>query len=309
YIGDDKKFEWQNNFILADWNTITAGFEYEEERGFSDGRNSWDRFDRKSVDNKGYYLQDQINLGDKFFTTLGIRIDDHELFGTETTYKISSAYIISRTGTRVKANWGTGFKAPSLYQLYSSYGSPDLEPDESNSYDFGFEQSLLNNKISFGLIYFHNNFKNMVDFDMATFKYKNIGRAKTKGIETELAFKPWKDLKIGINYTYLDTENKETGKELGRRPKHQVALDINYKFLDKGNLNLSTTYVSSRWDDNANTKRLKQYAKIDLTVTYDLTKNFQIFARAENLFDKDYVQIRGYEMPKASFYAGVKASF
>jgi len=309
YIGDDKKFEWQNNFILADWNTITAGFEYEEERGFSDGRNSWDRFDRKSVDNKGYYLQDQINLGDKFFTTLGIRIDDHELFGTETTYKISSAYIISRTGTRVKANWGTGFKAPSLYQLYSSYGSPDLEPDESNSYDFGFEQSLLNNKISFGLIYFHNNFKNMVDFDMATFKYKNIGRAKTKGIETKLAFKPWKDLKIGINYTYLDTENKETGKELGRRPKHQVALDINYKFLDKGNLNLSTTYVSSRWDDNANTKRLKQYAKIDLTVTYDLTKNFQIFARAENLFDKDYVQIRGYEMPKASFYAGVKASF
>ena len=309
YIGDDKKFEWQNNFILADWNTITAGFEYEEERGFSDGRNSWDRFDRKSVDNKGYYLQDQINLGDKFFTTLGIRIDDHELFGTETTYKISSAYIISRTGTRVKANWGTGFKAPSLYQLYSSYGSPDLEPDKSNSYDFGFEQSLLNNKISFGLIYFHNNFKNMVDFDMATFKYKNIGRAKTKGIETELAFKPWKDLKIGINYTYLDTENKETGKELGRRPKHQVALDINYKFLDKGNLNLSTTYVSSRWDDDANTKRLKQYAKIDLTVTYDLTKNFQIFARAENLFDKDYVQIRGYEMPKASFYAGVKASF
>lgn len=309
YIGDNKKFEWQNNFIPVEGNTITAGFEYEEERGFSDGRNSWDRFDRKSVDNKGYYLQDQINLQDKFFATVGIRVDDHELFGTETTYKVSTAYFISQTGTRLKANWGTGFKAPSLYQLYSSYGNPDLEPDKSNSYDFGFEQSLLNNKIFFSLTYFHNNFKNMVDFDMSTFKYKNIGRVKTKGIETELSFDFWKDLKIGINYTYLDTENKETGKELGRRPKHQATFNINYRFSDKGNLNISATYVGSRWDDDANTKKLKQYAKVDFTITYKLTGNFQIFAKAENLFDKDYMQIRGYKMPKASFYGGVKLTF
>ena len=309
YIGDNKKFEWQNNFVPVEWSTVTAGFEYEKERGFSDGRNFWDRFDRKSVDNKGYYLQNQINLQDKFFATVGVRVDDHELFGTETTYKISTAYFISQTGTRLKANWGTGFKAPSLYQLYSSYGDPDLEPDKSNSYDFGFEQSLLNNKISFGLTYFHNNFKNMVDLDMVTLKYKNFGRVKTKGIETELAFNPWKDLKITINYTYLDTENKETGKELGRRPKNQINFDINYRFLDKGNLNISTTYVGSRWNDNANTEKLKQYTKVDLTIIYNLTKNSQIFARVENLFDKEYMQIRGYETPGASFYAGVKIVF
>ena len=310
YIGDNRKFEWQNNIYPIEQNTITLGFEYEKERGFSDGRNSGDRFDRRSVDNEGYYLQDQINLQDKLFVTLGIRIDDHELFGTETTYKVSTAYLIPKTGTRLKANWGTGFKAPSLYQLYSSYcGNPNLKPDKSNSYDFGFEQSLLNNKISFGLTYFHNNFKNMVDFDMVTFKYKNIGRVKTKGIETELAFNPWEDLKITINYTYLDTENKETGKELGRRPKNQINFDINYRFLDKGNFNISATYVGSRWDDNANTKKLKRYAKVDLTITYDLKKNFQIFAKAENLFDKDYMQIWGYEMPGASFYVGMKVIF
>ncbi len=309
YIGDNKKFEWQNNFIPADWGTITGGVEYEEERGFSDGRNSGDRFDRKTVNNKGYYLQDQIKLWDKFFTTLGIRVDDHQLFDIETTYKISIACIIPQIGVRLRANWGTGFKAPSLFQLYSSYGDPNLNPDESNSYDLGFEQSLLSNKVSFGLTYFHNKFKNMVDFDMTTFKYKNIGRAKTKGIEAEVSFKPWGDLEISMNYTSLDTKNKETGKELGRRPKHQAFLEINYKFLNKGNLNVSTTYVGSRWDDSANTKRLKQYAKVDLTVTYNLRKNFQIFARAENLFDKNYMQTRGYKMPGASFYTGVKVNF
>jgi len=308
YIGDNKKFEWQNNFILANWNTITAGFEYEKERGFGDGY--WwgsTRFDRKTIDNKGYYLQDQINLGNKFFTTLGIRVDDHELFGTETTYKISTAYLIPETGTRLKASWGTGFKAPSLYQLYSSYGDINLQPEESRSYDIGYEQSFLDNKLFLNLVYFHNKIKNLIQWSMM--KYRNIGKAKTKGVEAEFTFSPFEDLKIGINYTYLDCKNEITGKKLARRPEHEISLNINYRFLDKGNLNISTSYVGSRWDDSANTKKLKRYAKVDLTVTYDLTKNFQVFARAENLFDKDYMQIRGYEMPGASFYAGVKAIF
>ena len=140
YKGDIKKIDWQHNFFPFDYDTITCGFDYKEERGSSYYRSgTWvSKVNRKSVDNQGYYLQNQLKFWDEFFTTVGVRIDEHELFGTENTYKISSAYIIPLIGTRFKANWGTGFRSPSVYQLYSSYGDINLKPEESKNYDFGF---------------------------------------------------------------------------------------------------------------------------------------------------------------------------
>lgn len=311
YKGDNKKFEWQNNFTPIEWNTVTAGFEYEEERGssYSDWFGWISKFDRKTVNNKGYYLQNQLKFRDSLFITPGLRVDDHQLFGTETTYKLSTAYLLP-TQTRLKANWGTGFKAPSLYQLYNpTYGNRNLKPDESKSYDFGFEQSLFNDKVSFSLTYFHNDFKNMVNWDSATLKYRNIGRAETKGFEVESSFEPIEDLKIGINYTYTDTKDKETGKRLARRPKNQLGLSINWFFLEKGNLNLTTNYVGHRWDDAANTNKTKPYTKMDLSTSYDLTKNFQIFCRIDNLFDRRYEEVRGYTTPRRSFCIGSRITF
>ncbi|OQX80626.1 MAG: hypothetical protein B6D56_04690 [Candidatus Omnitrophica bacterium 4484_70.1] len=309
YIGDNKKLEWQNNISPLEGDTITLGFEYEKIGGYENGRNFWNRFDRKTIDNEAFYLQNQAKLWNKLFITTGIRCDDHEIFGDETTYRISTAYIIPHIEGRFKANWGTGFKAPSLFQLYSSYGDINLQPEESRSFDIGYEENFLDNKLSLNLVYFHNKIKNLIQFDMSTWKYKNIGKTRTKGVEAGFVFYPFEDLKIGVNYTYLDCKNEITGKKLARRPKDEISLNINYRFLDRGNFNVSTSYVGCRWDDSANTKKLKRYAKVDLTVTYNLTKNFQIFSRVENLFDKDYMQIRGYQMPGASFYVGVKTTF
>lgn len=317
YKGDNKKFEWQNNFSPVNWDTLTGGFEYEEERGSSFSRDVlWgdSRFDRKTVDNKGYYLQNQLKIWETLFITPGLRIDDHKLFGAETTYKISTAYIISQTQTRLKANWGTGFKAPSLYQLYSSYGNPNLKPDESKGYDFGFEQSFFKDKVSFDLTYFHNDFKNMVDFDLnpaspTYYKYINISRAETKGFEIGAKFLPVENLTVGANYTYTDTKDKDTGKKLTRRPENQANLNIAWGFLEKINLNLKATYVGHTWNNSANTQKVKPYAKVDFSSSYDLLKNFKIFARIENLLDRKYQEVCGYATPGRSFYAGFKGEF
>jgi vitamin B12 transporter len=238
-------------------------------------------------------------------------VDDHELFGTETTYKLSSAYLIPQTGTRFKANWGTGFRAPSIFQLYSSYGDPNLNPEKSESYDFGVEQNLLDNKLSLGLTYFHNDFKNLINYSFATSKYGNIGKAKTEGIETEITFKVIEDLKIGANYTYLDTEDKETGLELLRRPESQAGLNLNWQFLEKANLNLGITYVGKRSDYTPYPTRgtSKAYTKVDISTSYDLRENFQLFGRIENLFDEEYQEVYGFTRPGQSFYAGVKVTF
>ncbi len=317
YKGNNQKIEWQHNLSIAEIDKITAGFEYEEERGSSSyrSRTTVTRFDRKTIKNKGYYLQNQFKLTERLFITPGIRIDDHQLFDTETTYRLSSSYLLP-TQTRFKANWGTGFKAPSLYQLYSTQdfgggpiGDPNLAPDKSKSYDFGFEQNLLDDNLSFDITYFHNKFENMVDYDLTLSKYKNIGRAWTNGFEVNVSYKPIKNLKVGLNYTYMKTKDKTTGLKLVRRPENQIGFNINWILADKVNFDLNTIYVGHTWNNSNNTQKVKPYTKVDFSVYYDLNNCLQLFGRIENLFDREYQEIRGYSTLGRSFYSGLKFKF
>jgi vitamin B12 transporter len=317
YKGNNKKVEWQHNISPVKWNVFTAGVEYEYESGSSYYESSsiaygpyLSKANRKSVDNMGYYFQDQLKIWDRLFITPGIRIDDHEMFGTETTYKISTAYLISETGTRLKANWGTGFKAPTLYQLYDAYyGNINLKPEENKSYDFGFEQNFFKDRVSFDLTYFHNDFKNMITGDPNTWVYKNIGKAITKGFEAGAKFSPFDKLTFGANFTYTDTEDKSTGLTLARRPKRQANLYADWGFLPNANLNLGINYVGKRRDSDYNNVTDKAYTIFRMAASYDITKNLQVFGRIENLFDEKYQEVYGYETMGRSFYAGIKGSF
>ncbi len=321
YKGDNQKIAWQHDLTLAPWDTLIAGFEYEKERGssyyYSDGIFGpyESKQDRKSVENKGYYLQNQFKFRDRLFVTPGLRVDDHQIFGAETTYKISAVYHFLETGTSLKANYGTAFKAPSLYQLYSSDGDPALNPDKNKSYDFGFEQKLFANRLSFSLMRFRSDFKDMVDYDSGIAKFVNLGRARSEGYEVGAGYRFFEGLSVNANFTYTDTENKDTGLELLRRPRHQVNLDLDWRFMPMADLNLGMTYVGRRRDVvydasyNENFVKDKDYTVFRIASSYELTRNFRLFARIENLFDKKYEEIPGYAVPGRSFYAGVKASF
>lgn len=316
YKGDNKKVEWQHNFLIREIDTITAGAEYEIEGGSSSYcLGSYESaIGRETADNKGFYLQNQLKLWDCFFSTLGARIDDHQRCGTEDTYRVSLAYLIRQIGSKIKANWGTGFKAPTLYQLYSSYGDPDLKPDRSRGYDIGFEQKLFADKLSLGAAYFHNKIKDMIDWDWSTFKYKNIGRALTKGVEAGISLSLLKDLSLLLDYTYTETEDEETGLELLRRPKNQAALRINWGFLAKGNLNLGIVYIGKREDINntvypAERITMDSYTRVDLACSYRFTEHVEVFARIENLFNENYQEVYGYATPGLSAYGGVEVEF
>lgn len=153
------KGEWQNNWYLGDIDVVTMGIEYKEEKGESYYADNWgvSLFPKKSVNNKAFYFQNQLNLFNHIFLTGGVRVDDHQTFGAETTYKAALAYLIPNTGTKFKGTWGTGFKAPSLYQLYApeipAYGflggNPHLQPEESESFDAGIEQNFWDGGIFF----------------------------------------------------------------------------------------------------------------------------------------------------------------
>ncbi len=323
YEGTSKKAGWQHNFNIYDKDTVTAGVEIEEETGsylfyddFGYGPSAGN-LDEKKAQTLSYYGQNHLRLMDMIFITLGGRIDDHREFGTHFSYKASGAFIIQRIETRLKGNYGTGFKAPSIYQLYDPiYGNKDLDPEESRCFDFGFDQKIFNDRISLGATYFNNYYRNMLTFGLVTSKFENIGEATMKGIEGEITVQPLDNLKISYVHTYQVTEDKETKEELVRRPHNQSSLVINVFPLEKLNLNLIMLYVGKRADNYYNSityatdeKTLGSYFKVDLAASYDLLDNLQIFGRVENMADKKYQESYGYAMPGRSFYGGARAVF
>ncbi|MEZ4598195.1 MAG: TonB-dependent receptor [Syntrophotaleaceae bacterium] len=315
------KIDWQNNLYLHKTNTLTAGIEYEKEKVDVKDLQSWmdplipKEYD-ESTDTTGYYLQDQIKLWESFFTTLGLRHDEHEEFGSHTTYRIASTYIFNQTGTKVRASWGTGFKAPSLAQLYDpSSGNPDLDPEKSKGWDVGIDQTFWDNRVSVSLTYFENDFEDLIINEIVSFSpfittYRNVNEAETKGIEAGLNLIPLTNLILNFNYTYTDTKDKETGDELLRRPRNKFSVNINYKFLDRGDANITILHVGEREDFiGFEVGELESYTVVNLAASYKLSNNFRIFGRADNLFDEDYEEVWGYGTPGISGYAGAEYTF
>jgi len=320
YDGRITKFDWQHNLYLHRTNTLTLGLEYEVEKGRSDyyleafGFPFQSTLEEKKATTRSAYLQDQVRLKDIFFVTAGIRLDDHSRFGTEVTWRVAPALLIQATRTKIKGSYGTGFKAPTLYQLYSQYGDKDLDPERSEGWDVGAEQALWGEIISLGATYFHNHFEDLIDFDPGLNRFVNLASVRTKGVELFLLLRPIQDLNIRATYTRTDAEDRKTGLTLIRRPRHKYGVEANYRFLERGNLNLSYRYVGKRFDYDYNTfpptrVSLSKYALIDLAASYDLTPHLQIFGRVENLLDEDYEEISGYGVVGRSVFGGLKLSF
>ena len=313
YSGRTYKLDWQNDFRLHESNTLTFGLETEEERGDYEYNSvsEWgpwnDRISDVSARTTGYYLQDQVRLWDSWFTTVGLRAENHSKFGTKSTWSVSSAYVIDKTGTKLKMNYGTGFKSPSLYQLFSQYGYEELDPEESTGWETGFEQAVIRGMLSAGAVYFSNDFDNLIDWDGTTSSYFNVACARAKGIETFLNARPVAGFGIQGNYTFTDTRDMLTGQALLRRAKHKAGVNVGYEFPEKADINFNLRYTGKRLDTGGNW--LDGYVTTDLAGSYRLTEHVKFFGRVENLFDKDYEEIRGYGSPGISAYGGIRVSF
>jgi len=314
YVGRTYGADWQNIFELHPTNTLIAGLECREERGrsryFSDG--AWgpftDRFSTESARTQAAYIQDQVRLGDVFFASVGVRCDDHERFGSETTWRIAPIVHVTRT-TRLKGTYGTGFKAPSLFQLFSAYGNPDLDPEKTRGWDAGVEQDLFGKRATVGLTWFRNDIEDAITYDYGTSRYGNINRAVTYGIEATATVKATDRLTFNSSYTRLYTEDKSTGEDLLRRAKHKITAGTNYRFLDRGNANLGVVYVGRRADMDystwpASTVTLRSYCLVNLAASYAVSDNVRVFGRIDNLLDKGYQEVLGYGTPGRNAHVG-----
>jgi len=315
FDGNEASIEYQGNYHLRTRDVLTGGVSYGMQDALNSSRNSTNvlttSFD-KDVDLVGLYGQYLWGIGENTTLTTGVRRDDHSQFGSDGTYRVTGVHSFKELGTSVHASYGTGLKNPSLFQLYSSAnGNANLQPEESRGFDFGVDQSLLAGKLELGSTAFRNDYKNLIEFDTVSSRYRNVSKANTKGLENTAKLHILPNLTGTLGYTYMLAENEATHRELQRRPKNVFTAGIDYSPNSKWNLGTFTRYASAQRDSDSLTiaRTGRAYTVTDVYGSYEFIDNAQVYARLENAFDRDYQETARYNSPGRGIYAGLRASY
>lgn len=255
--------------------------------------------------------------------TAGLRYDDHETFGSNATAQAGAAWTVT-PGTLLRASYGEGFKAPTLYQLFSEFGTPSLSPEESDDWDVGVEQRV-GDSVVVSAIYFDRDTKNMIDFvscfgsslpqcSLQPFGfYENVAQTTTDGIELSLTAQLTDQLHFDANYTHMNAENatpgSTIGKDLRRRPRESAYAEVAYEWPIALTTTLAAQYVGSSFEDVANAVELDEYVLVDLRASYRASDSLELYGRLENLFDEQYETTRRYGTPGRGVYAGLRVEF
>ncbi|MDH2273526.1 TonB-dependent receptor plug domain-containing protein [Moraxella porci] len=257
----------------------------------------------KKVGSTGYYLQHQYN-NDKFNTQAGIRVEDHDTFGVHTVGQAAARYHFSPS-TSVYANIGSAFRAPSLNELYydskstwdaTTYltkGNENLDPEKSISYGLGLDHQI-NDNLSISLSGFATEVKDLIaldsNFDVDTSTsistYQNINKAKFTGGELGAKYVRG-DYYAQANYSYVETEVKQTGLEIAYRPKHTGTLTLGY---DDGVVGVSTSIIarSDAFANSANTIKVPGHATVDVDAHWNINPHVKLFTNIQNIGNVEY---------------------
>ena len=310
--GDRIKADWQGNVVVMDGQTLVLGAETARDAlhpGLSFGFPS--TLARGITTNAGY-AEVQSDFGGGLYNSASIRFDDNSRFGSRATWRVAPAWVIESTGTKLKATAGSGFKAPSLQQLYGTFGgNAALKAETSVGYDVGVEQVW--GPLSGGVTWFHNDVKNLITSGPApAFLNINIGRARTQGVESFVEWKALEALSFRGDYTYTDAIDGGTKRALLRRPRHKASLNADWQATDDLSLDATLLYVGPQIDGNRDFSipRLKMpdVTTLDLAASYRLTQTWSVFGRLENAFDTTYQSPDGFLRPGIGAYAGLKVN-
>jgi len=298
YRGITRFFEVQPTYFLNEMFFLSGGVSFKQELARIPSKHS---ADTKSV--FGEIHTDYFGI----HTTLSVRRDFHNRFGNKTTYKVSSSYSFRDLGTTLKGQYGTGFKAPTLPQIYSGwYGNLNLLPQESEGWTIGLRQDLR----EFGDIevnYFKNNIFNAIDWDYSNWKYIN-SRGKTEGVEVKFRINLTSNLGLFGNYSHLHVEGDK--QFTLRKPEISYTVGLRVMPIQSLKISLWTTHYSSRKDVYYTSTFVPKFTKLpsfntyNCYVSYRLNEKVELYAKGVNLTDKDYELAYGYNTMGRALFVG-----
>jgi vitamin B12 transporter len=325
-----KTFTYQSDIQLGE-NLLSLAIEHERTRFEQRGEIGFgDPNQRQQMSVNSLVADFQGRSIDRLTWMLSARYDDNSDFDSAVSGRLSLAYRLSST-TLVRANFGTGRKAPTFIERFGFFpgqftGNPDLKPEKSKSFDLGIDHLLFDNAVEIQLAVYYQNLEDEINgfvFDPDTFLFtaENIdGDSIRKGAEAAATFNLTENLSFGGSYTYTDsTENDRSGNDVRelRRPRHSGSLNGSFRFLDeRARLTVVADYGGTSTDiffppfpEPSEIVSLDSFWLLGLTASYDVSQNTNIFVRASNLLDEDYEQVYGYRTPGRAAFVGVRLGF
>jgi vitamin B12 transporter len=323
------RLEWQHDFQIAKPLAVTAGYQFREQMGENlDTLTGTTTLPRKIISSNAGFAEAKLNLWDRLFGTAGIRQDEYNVFGSATTYRATGGYLHKETGTKLRGSYGTGFRAPTINDLFfPGFGNPNLQPEKSKGLDVALDQSLFEDRVSLSVGYFWTRYQNLIlsvfdpggvcSFSLFGFCAANIGQARAEGVEASAKIKlirdrPWiKSLDVQFQYTHTSTENQtnNAGTRLPQWPLNQWSAILSYQPVEALRANLEGRFVGQRFNDTQNEDSLPHFYVWNASFTYDVTKTVQIYGRADNLFNRKYEEVLFFGTPIRSVFGGVRVNF
>ncbi len=323
------RIEWQHNVQVGKPLLLTAGYQFREQIGNNtDLLTQTATLSNKILRSHAGFGEAQLNLWDRVFGTAGIRYDDYNVFGSATTYRVTGGYLVKETGTKLRGSYATGFRAPTINQLFfPGFGNPNLQPEKSQSLDAAIEQTLPNDRGSISVGYFWTRYRNLIlsvfDPTVCTapnsfgFCAQNAGLARAQGIEVSTKVKlfrdgPWmKSLDLQIHYTYAATRDLSNGPDtrLPKWPLHQVTTIISYQPIEGLLANLEGRYFGQRFNNVGNEGSIPSFLVWNLSASYDVTKRVQAYVRFDNMFNEKYEEVLFFGTPIRSIFGGVRINY
>ncbi|MEX6625386.1 TonB-dependent receptor plug domain-containing protein [Tenacibaculum salmonis] len=238
----------------------------------------------------------------------GVRLNNHNKYGNHFVYNLNPSYTLKQSNGYLKflASYSTAFLAPSVQDLYSSYGNIDLNPQESTTYEGGLEYKL--NSLVLNAVYFNRDVDNIIAYSFTTFKMANFGDTTVKGVEFSANYNVLKGLQLNANYAF--TENDAIAIRI---PKHKVNAGVNYTYKAT-NVGVNYQFVSDRDDTDfrnwpsVNTT-LESYSLLDFSVNHKLNDNIRVMFDVSNILNEDYQEVLGYSTKGRNFKLGVGFNF
>lgn len=286
------------------------------------GEREWTRFETvfdapQKTNIWGAYAQAGIEFGG-ISAHAGVRHDRHARFGGETSLGADASYGLGN-GFRLRASYGEGFKAPSLFQLLSDFGNPALQPERSRSFDLGLAWGTRGDATHAAVTLFRRDATNLIDFvfcfgisgGICTGRpfgtYDNVGRARAEGFEVELGLSPAPALRTQVAYSFTRATDRTAGTDLARRPRHALTGSADWRTpLADATIGGDVRLVGDSFDDAANGVPIDGHALFDLRASVPLGERLELYGRVENLFDTDYVEVAGYGTRGRTAFVGAR---
>ncbi|MBY4678599.1 TonB-dependent receptor domain-containing protein [Marinobacterium arenosum] len=299
FITERRELNWLNSLQLDDHLQATLGVDLRND----DVGDSTVDYAVTSRDVWGAFTGLIYSRGD-WDLDASIRHTDDDQFGTHFTYSLGAQYQINPQ-LAVTASHGTAFKAPSFNELYYPFfGDPDLEPEESKSYEIGLRGE---HGLRWALNLYRTDVTDLISAPPPTYQIGNVDKAEIRGLELELGFDTG-PLSHQLNLEYIDAEDSLTGKTLVYRPEHNLKWLANYSY-NQFDVGSELLYVGKRYADASNSSELPSYLLVDLYASWRPQPQWLLGVRIDNLLDRDYVPSSGYKSQDQTVTVSARYTF